>query len=442
MNPSTSQPRSLRVIRKGSSVFYLHNEQYREVKVVDVKKRYSDDPEYVIHFKGQGSDTNITIKSSEAHPKIFTHPQASAHGQKRHREDDAPTSTILSFELTMNIVDNGYDTDEYTHEIGRIVLPIELRRILKKDVDMIRTNHLNVINGPHTVDKILDDFVKSANLTPEEMEQAMRSSIEYQNDGYSLTGPGMVASALGIKNYFNALLKSRLLYSFERGQYRKMYQIDKAIRDRDAGTNSDDENAPPTLFKPSKYYGLVHLLRLLATIPVHIEFPKGENTEKTSMKFKMVINGTCQIIKYLHHNYERYYNEDGWFLSNPIYRETSKQTLPAIGAKIDMKKIEETLARVQMFEMQAANGIEPDLPIEEAKMENPMYLQQLQQQVHGKEPVPEDPTAPVIGAGPEVEENEPEVPAEEDNAEKQDEKEGGKQTKKQRRKKNKKQKKN
>ncbi|XP_015785950.1 mortality factor 4-like protein 1 [Tetranychus urticae] len=113
----------------------------------------------------------------------------------------------------------------------KIMMPEELKTILKEDWEMVnKSNKLVVIPAQSTVDDILEDYVsfkkKESTLTPPKI------SIIYE-----ITN--------GIREYFNVVLGSLLLYKSERLQFE---QSTKEGEDID--------------ILPSSIYGFIHLLRL------------------------------------------------------------------------------------------------------------------------------------------------------------------------------------
>jgi len=110
---------------------------------------------------------------------------------------------------------------------------IEIKTWLVDDWDFI-TRQKKVVELPAklTVDQILENFVNHK-------KQAKSKNAEAVKEG------PLLEITTGIKEYFNTMLGSQLLYKFERPQYTKLIK-DEANRDKPL----------------SKIYGGVHLCRL------------------------------------------------------------------------------------------------------------------------------------------------------------------------------------
>lgn len=118
--------------------------------------------------------------------------------------------------------------DSYSLKLEiKIKIPEELKPWLVDDWDLItRQKKLFQLPARVTVDSILDDFIRSKKQSNKAKESAV---IEVTN---------------GIKEYFNVMLGSQLLYRFERPQYKSI--IDEY---------GDETNL-------SSIYGGIYLLRL------------------------------------------------------------------------------------------------------------------------------------------------------------------------------------
>lgn len=129
-------------------------------------------------------------------------------------------------------LDPHVETEEaYTHKLEiRIKMPEELKSLLLNDWhNIIHSKKLFNLPARITVDMILDDYVAQKKSVKNSNTSKESAIIEFSN---------------GIKEYFNVMLGSQLLYRFERPQYQQLL----------AETAADKSM--------SSVYGMVHLLRL------------------------------------------------------------------------------------------------------------------------------------------------------------------------------------
>lgn len=120
----------------------------------------------------------------------------------------------------------------------KIKIPDELKPWLVDDWDLItRQKKLFELPARVNVDQIIDDYIKSKRVSNNKNKES--TLIEVTN---------------GIKEYFNVMLGSQLLYRFERPQYKSI--IDQF---------GDDRNM-------SSIYGPIYLLRLFVKLGSNLVF--------------------------------------------------------------------------------------------------------------------------------------------------------------------------
>lgn len=144
-----------------------------------------------------------------------------ADGQRKKRIKVEP-----SFEICESTVPKG--------SVVSIDIPYSLRQILVEDWEQMNQKKLVRLPAKVTINRIVEDYLKqrlNQKLLPSR-ESAIREATE------------------GIKEYFNASIASKLLYPFERNQFKDLIK--------------DPDEDP----KPSAVYGAIHLLRLFGLLSV------------------------------------------------------------------------------------------------------------------------------------------------------------------------------
>ncbi|CAI4230447.1 unnamed protein product [Auanema sp. JU1783] len=211
-----------------------------------------------------------------------------------------------------------------------IRMPKNLMQVLVDDHDMVNRHcKLTRLPARYTVEMIIQDYCESS--VKKAPEQAVDEVvIEYENSSAQSSGYQLVQSALGIQDYFDTLLGFQLLYKFERQQY-----YDELVKAREVPKTNENEvpskkrrstkepepEVPPTTtaprsIKPSKMYGLPHLLRLLSRFDVYLKLTSWK--ERT---IKMITTAIHDFLVYLNKNLSKYYimNRD-YDVASPAYQ--------------------------------------------------------------------------------------------------------------------------
>ncbi|CAG2105607.1 unnamed protein product [Medioppia subpectinata] len=164
----------------------------------------------------------------------------------------------------------------------RIKIPDELKPCLVDDWDLItRQEQLFDLPAKITVDSILEDYTKqrqmATKMTPVKESQVMEAVD-------------------GIREYFNVMLGSQLLYRFERCQYQ-------------------DQLATKPADRPlSSVYGAIHLLRLFTKFGHFLAF-----TALDEKAVQLLLTHVHDFLKYLSNNCILFFNTSDYSAASPEY---------------------------------------------------------------------------------------------------------------------------
>ncbi|XP_045130016.1 mortality factor 4-like protein 1 [Portunus trituberculatus] len=180
-------------------------------------------------------------------------------------------------------MDNTVDTEEQfmTAVEVRVKLPDELKPALVDDWDLInRQRKLPIVPARVTVDTILADYIRAKtsnkNNTPNK-ESAVQEVVA------------------GLREYFNVMLGTQLLYKFERPQYAEILQQNK------------DKQA-------SDIYGFIHLIRLFVRLGQMLAYTQLDEKSITLLNFHLQ-----DFLRFMVKNLETYYSIQDYGVAPPEY---------------------------------------------------------------------------------------------------------------------------
>lgn len=180
-------------------------------------------------------------------------------------------------------VESSVDTEEQfmtTVEV-RVKLPDELKPALVDDWDLInRQRKLAVIPARVTVHTILQDYVKAKQNTKSNTPNKQSAVQE------------VVA---GLREYFNVMLGTQLLYKFERPQY------------ADLLTEHKDKQM-------SDIYGFIHLIRLFVRLGQMLAYTQLDEKSVALLNFHLQ-----DFLRFMVKHMETYYNIQDYGVAPPEY---------------------------------------------------------------------------------------------------------------------------
>jgi len=145
---------------------------------------------------------------------------------------------------------------------------------------VIRQNKLYQLPARVTAGQCIDEYVKA--------KQASKTSTPNKESA-------VLEVAKGLKEYFNVMLGTQLLYKFERMQYADILQTHK-------------EEAL------SDIYGPIHILRLLVKMGPMLTYT--ELNEKSVALLQLQIQ---DLLRYMVKNSERFFNTGDYYVAPPEY---------------------------------------------------------------------------------------------------------------------------
>jgi len=165
----------------------------------------------------------------------------------------------------------------------KIKIPDELKTWLIDDDNQIKNKKLTVIPAKPPITNILKDFVISKRNTAKSMNEGVLNEL-----------------TLGIKDYFNVMLGSHLLYKFERLQYQCLL--------KEQGKDVD----------LAAHYGVIHLVRMFTKIGKLLALSTLE-----PQSIQTVVNYMQDLLKFISKQSNLFDLERNYTVAPPDYIKNS-----------------------------------------------------------------------------------------------------------------------
>ncbi|CAL2038760.1 unnamed protein product [Caenorhabditis brenneri] len=257
----------------GETIVALDNGCPYEAKITKIKE-HQGVLKYFVHFVGYKSRHDLKVVVGKERRKLFAGtvddyvkenrskisqaflekyetratPRRETSVKKKKEESPGPSTSRLPR------LDDRFSTQEWTLDIPKV-----LRKVVVDDYEFIGKGLLWSLPSKITIDTIIDDYERFLQPGPSDSHKML--------------------AARGMVDYFNQVLKFKLLYPSEREQYNE---------------NSED--------RPSSVYGLAHLLRFVFKAPEIIKFSKNEDRMLTKFVADMQ-----QFVNFVARTYKDYY---------------------------------------------------------------------------------------------------------------------------------------